>query len=521
MNERIGIYMRVFRNEPGIHDAVKSVLAQTYSNWKFYVVVNDKTEEVIKSYAEADDRIEVIMRPAGEVLWMPYYLKKIVNDNNEYVCILDGDDTLSPDFLIKMHDFSLANKTDISFCGFNIHNHNNTISSRVLTSDYVWDIKDTNLYFIGMYQFFRATWGALYSSEVIEKYAIERCPAVDTYGKYGGDTIFVFNCLYYAKRCGFCNAPLYNYFLSNSGDTYLFEKGRLGSDNVLFNFVKDFLVTKSSFGPLENSALHLIYGYALLDTVRLVLKKVNDIYDDLYLLLSSTLTREAIELIPTYKNLPDYDDEKGNITRQLLITLSSNKAFTNLPVDKQYNLYELLGIRNDQLLSIDEYRLVSLLPNFISLYHFGDKEQTFNTLLNILTVSIKTNSNLCILSLLKRLSTSRIEDLMLTSEKCIYNNMDIYISLHNKDFSKVLQLIKTKYSASNDTEYYDELTQVWILCAATLEKGSDFILAKKIRSEFLAKHNRKDEALVELNDITDMGVNDQETEYLRSLIESI
>ena len=193
MNERIGIYMRVFRNEPGIHDAVKSVLAQTYSNWKFYVVVNDKTEEVIRSYAEKDDRIEVIMKPEGDFPGAPYYLKKMANDGNAYVCLLDGDDTLDPNFVSEMLGFSLENKTDIAFSGYNVISSDNNVSSLVLNQDYVWSIEKTNELFTSVYQFFRAIWGTLYSSELLRNCNLDLFPPNDTYGGYGGDTIFVIN----------------------------------------------------------------------------------------------------------------------------------------------------------------------------------------------------------------------------------------------------------------------------------------------------------------------------------------
>ena len=524
MNERIGIYMRVFRNEPGIHDAVKSVLAQTYSNWKFYVIVNDKTEEVIRSYAEKDDRIEVIMKPEGEFLGTRYYLKRMANDNNAYVCTLDGDDTLSPDFLKEMLEFSVTNKTDISFCGYNVCTSDSTVSSLVLNRDYIWTIEETNEVFTSLYQFFRTSWGALYSSELINKYDIKRCPPAESFGGYGGDTITVFNCLYFCQKCGYRNIPLYNYHLSTTSDSHILEPGRLNSDKVLFDFVKNFLIEKSTFGLREDIVLHLIYGYALVDSVKLVLQVNNtadQLYKDLNLLLSAQLTKEALDYTPNYQSLPGYDDKTGNLTRLLFIALSTSEKFTALPTDKQYDLYALLGFSKEQLLTFEEYQFVSLFPNLLGLYHYGEKELLFSTLLKILAYSVKIHRDTVLPALFKRISTNNIEDILFSSDQCIFAHKDIVISLHNLQFQSALNSVKQLISENTDLPFFDELTQVWILCAATLEIGSDFILAKKIRSEFLAKHSRKDEALVELNDITDMGVNDQETEYLRSLIESI
>ncbi len=522
MNERIGIYMRVFRNEPEIHRAVKSVLNQTYTNWKFYVVVNEKTESVIKSYAERDDRITVIPKPDGPFPGASHYLKEMSFDGNDYVCSLDGDDELDLHFLEKMLNFSKEFNTDISFCGYSVHNLDNTINPLVLSHDYVWDIEQTNEVFVSMYQFFRTNWATLYSSEMIRRTNMDLYPSNDTYGGYGGDTLYIFNCLYFSKRCGYLSASLYNYYLSDSSDSHVMNPGRLTSDLVLYNFVRNFLTQKSLFSHREDVVLHLIYAYALVDTIKLVLKVENDpsiIYKDLLELLSAPLTRETVALIPDYAALPNYDYETGNPSHLFFREIFTNNLVLNLPAEKQYNLYTLIGFDQKHLLTFDEYRFVMLFPDLLALYHFGKQKSQATTFFNILSFAVKNNKKTAILDILKKLSTNQIEEILLSSEKCIYNNKDIYITLHNKQFSEALQLIKEKYSTSENVEYSDELTQIWILCAATIEAGTDYILGKKIRTEFLAQCGRKNEATTELKDIFDMGINDSETVYLQSLID--
>ncbi len=524
MNERIGIYMRVFRNEPGIHAAVKSVLDQTYTNWKFYVVVNENTNDVIQSYAERDDRIQVIQKPDGIFPGAQIYLKKMATDNNQYVCTLDGDDTLEPDFIEKMLIYSKENQTDIVFCGFNVISPISENTSRTLTQSLIWNVDQISDLFIPLYKFFRSTWGVLYKSSVIDALDLKRVPEPESYGRYGGDTIFVFHCLYYAKKCGFLNTPLYNYHISATSDTYKMESGRLNSDKVLFSFVRDFLISKNSFGTKEDLFLHLVYGHALVDTVILVLQskqKRIQLYNNLHLLLSDSLTKEALEYTPDYPSLMCYDDRTENLTRLLFINMSTNEHFSELSFKEQYDLYGLLGFDKKELLSFDEYKFISPFPNLLGLYHYGDHNLFFSTLLKILAHITDIQAIAVMIGLFTRVANNNIEKVLLISGQCIKKNQEILLCLHNMQFLKAIQLIKDKVSEDTEPPYLDELIQVWILCSASLELASDYVLAKKIRTEYLAKHDRKEEASNELKDLSDMGIADQETAYLSSLINTV
>lgn len=99
------IYIRTsaYNAEKTLERTIKSVLGQTYGNFKYYLMdhgSSDKTGEIVRKYAESDNRI------------IPFYNK--VNreyDENpdfwnlpkripqgDYFCILDADDTYEPDF---------------------------------------------------------------------------------------------------------------------------------------------------------------------------------------------------------------------------------------------------------------------------------------------------------------------------------------------------------------------------------------------------------------------------------------
>ena len=81
--------MRVYRNEPEMHKAIQSVLEQTYTNFKYYILVNDKTMEAVRKYQNQDNRIVMIQGKEGE--GFRTYAKYIAKEN-DYVTTIDADD---------------------------------------------------------------------------------------------------------------------------------------------------------------------------------------------------------------------------------------------------------------------------------------------------------------------------------------------------------------------------------------------------------------------------------------------
>ncbi len=519
--DRIGIFMRVFRPDPEINNAIKSVLNQTYTNWKFYIVVNEKTEPIVKPYANADSRIQIIFEPANVYKGFIGHAKEIANDGNSYICTLDGDDTLMPNFMEHMLSFSKQHNTDITFCGYYMHGADNFKYERIIDSDHIWSIVNTSEIFIIMYQFFRTIWASLFSSKMIEKCDFSLTPPPEAYGSYGGDTLFIFNCLYFCQTCGYSNVLLYNYNVSQTSASHVMAPGRLNSDQVIFDFTKKFLLSVDQFGKKEDLALHLIYFSGLIDTIELVLNTENDpdqLYNDLFQLLSNALTKEALLYIPYYSLLPYTDKQSTLINIRLFITLFNNKKYLALPITQQYNIYVLLGFENSQILSYEEFRFMALLNNLLAVYHCGNKKDAFSFLLKELPRAIANNSGSTVISILKRLSTNDIENNFITTEKCINANKDLLIALHNKQYKEAIDLIQSSFSVTGFPPFSDELTRIWMLCAAALEDGNNFILAKKVRTEYLADQGRIEEAKIELTDITEMGVEDEDTHYLASLL---
>jgi len=109
----ISIITPVYNGEKYLSDCIESVLAQTYTNWELIIVNNsstDRTPEIIEYYCEKDSRIHVYstdtLIPAIEN--HNFALSKI-SLQSKYCKILQGDDILFPECILRMAELGLEN----------------------------------------------------------------------------------------------------------------------------------------------------------------------------------------------------------------------------------------------------------------------------------------------------------------------------------------------------------------------------------------------------------------------------
>lgn len=82
---------------------IESILNQSYENWKYFIIDNgstDSSSEIIKAYAEADNRISYI-RFEKNVVWTDRRLLTVLKEGikSDYVAMIDSDDYYEPSFL--------------------------------------------------------------------------------------------------------------------------------------------------------------------------------------------------------------------------------------------------------------------------------------------------------------------------------------------------------------------------------------------------------------------------------------
>lgn len=106
----IDIVMPVFNCERFIADSIKSVIAQSLTDWRLIIVDDmstDKTAQIIDSFMSKDRRILILKGDhRGVASAINLGLTKVTA---EYVARLDGDDIALPERLQVQHEFMLRN----------------------------------------------------------------------------------------------------------------------------------------------------------------------------------------------------------------------------------------------------------------------------------------------------------------------------------------------------------------------------------------------------------------------------
>ena len=112
----ISISMPAYNVEQYIGEAIESILAQTFTDWELIVVDDcskDRTVAVVNEYAAKDSRIRIIKRQenSGSVR-LPRF-DGVKAARGQYICTIDSDDAVEPEYLQKMMVRQQATGSDI------------------------------------------------------------------------------------------------------------------------------------------------------------------------------------------------------------------------------------------------------------------------------------------------------------------------------------------------------------------------------------------------------------------------
>lgn len=109
--------MPVYNLENYICDSIESVLNQEYSNWELLIIDDgstDSTSQTVKQYP--DKRISYIYQVNQGVSMARN--QGLLRAQGKYVVFLDGDDCLSPLFLLYMLQQMIKYKAEMAFCQY-------------------------------------------------------------------------------------------------------------------------------------------------------------------------------------------------------------------------------------------------------------------------------------------------------------------------------------------------------------------------------------------------------------------
>ena len=116
---KISIIIPVYQVEKYLPACLDSVVKQNFQDWEAICVDDgspDNCGKILAEYAKKDRRIKVItQKNQGVSMARNHALTATTGD---YVCFLDSDDELHPDFLEKMYDLITTTSSDIVSCDY-------------------------------------------------------------------------------------------------------------------------------------------------------------------------------------------------------------------------------------------------------------------------------------------------------------------------------------------------------------------------------------------------------------------
>lgn len=115
---KISVAMSVYNGEKYLHQAIESILNQTFRDFEFIIVNDgstDKTEEIIDEYAKKDLRVKIIKNKNN--IGLTKSLNKAIKEaKGEYIARMDADDISLPERLKKQLSF-MENHPEIGVVG--------------------------------------------------------------------------------------------------------------------------------------------------------------------------------------------------------------------------------------------------------------------------------------------------------------------------------------------------------------------------------------------------------------------
>lgn len=258
MTEKIIFFTYAYNAEKTVARTIESVLSQTFSNFEYVIVnngSNDRTGEIIKSYAEKDSRIKPQYRQDNltcnvSYTYMPLLLKEA---NGGYLAWIDADDEYDKTFLEKMYYFIKQNGLSAACCGTVYYKPNN---------DFIVDTPKKTTIFEGTgfadnislyYKYVTRLWGNLYSAKLLSQ---DMFPSKSYQGSTFFDAMIPLSIYKKAERAGILSQSLHKYYISSGQLSCKYTPKFYWWICKVTDHLREYL---ESYGPLSESAENFIW----------------------------------------------------------------------------------------------------------------------------------------------------------------------------------------------------------------------------------------------------------------------
>ena len=223
-NDMISIVVPCFNVENYLERCVKSLLGQSYENIEIILVDDgstDNTSYLVNKYSKLDSRIVAVRQKNGGLSAARNAGLRMARGG--YICFVDSDDFVDPDYIRKMYESMKRTGSDICACNFDYVYENGG------TKKHPASIHKTYTSWEGLVDLFSGkqvtsimTWNKLYKIDLFVKNNI-----IFPVGKINEDNFTTYKLYYYAKRISYIPDVLYFYLQRNDsimGKTFNYSR---------------------------------------------------------------------------------------------------------------------------------------------------------------------------------------------------------------------------------------------------------------------------------------------------------
>lgn len=278
----ISIIVPVYNSEKTLARCIDSILHQTYYDYELILIDDGSTDasfSIIEKYAISHPNIVAIHKENGGV--SSARNKGLGLAKGNFVCFVDSDDYVEPNYLEDLHNCISNNDTDIALCLISCSRE------KVSSTNTVYNNKDAIITSILNNEEHNAgPYNKLFRKDIIGNLRF----AEDIF--LGEDTLF---CVEYAKKCSTAiriNKVLYHYEMPTCSIQYRTDKSKIFKNLTVLESRKRMLCNTSMLNEQsKNIIIKSLLSYstfiAILGTVHNDLNLINAVSKELGILKES------------------------------------------------------------------------------------------------------------------------------------------------------------------------------------------------------------------------------------------
>lgn len=298
----VTIVVPMYNVEKYIEKCIDSLTNQTYKNIEI-IIVNDGTKDnsltIAEEKAKEDNRIKIISQ-SNQGLSAARNMG-IDNASGDYICFVDSDDFVHPDYIKLLLETILKNNADISVCDFFYIDDKGNIWKRKEKENKLYNNEEALKDIFSQEQNTEImTWNKLYKIQLFRDNKI-----YFPIGRYHEDNFTTYKLYYYAKKIVMISNELYYYLQRNNSIMgQKFNKKRL-------DIIEAIEETKEFFKDKKINLCEEIQCYEIMTKINILNNMIRDKYKD----------AERIEIIKDIrKNKKEYMKNKY-IDRKMKIAI--------------------------------------------------------------------------------------------------------------------------------------------------------------------------------------------------------